>query len=392
MTVKTKKELFGIELTTYLQATKEEKGTILDGLVRQTKMHRLSIIRAFRRLQLSSPYRMVGTRGRKIQYDHACMEALQYIWKSADYCCGELLKPVIKERITIAKKEGLWKWNELIQGKIERVSIATLKRRIPKWRTSPVQRGISTTTPSAIKDTVPLFEGDWKKVRAGNGQIDTVAHCGGHMDGEFIFSCGYIDVATGWTVYRAQWNKGMIATQESLKNIHTEIPFPLVMIHPDCGTEFLNKVVMDWCEELDIKVTRSRSYHKNDNGYIEQRNNHVVRKWFGYSRLEHKELVPLMNTFYEKLSLYSNHFQAQRLCTGTKKIEEGKMRKVYEKEGVTPYERILARTDVKEEDKKRLQQEHTLLNPFTMHEELHKLKYAILKLNRTLTEEKVTNS
>jgi hypothetical protein len=392
MTVKTKKELFGIELTTYLQETKEGKGEILDGLVRQTGMHRISIIRSFRRLQLSSPYQDIGIRGRKIRYDHACMEALQYLWKSADYCCGELLKPVIKERVTIAQKEGLWKWNEEVERKVTSISVATLKRKIPKWRTSPVQRGISTTTPSAIKDAIPLFEGDWKKVSPGNGQIDTVAHCGGHMGGEFIFSCGYIDVATGWTIYRAQWNKGMMATQESLKKIYDHIPFPLVMIHPDCGTEFLNKVVMDWCAELPVKVTRSRSYHKNDNGYIEQRNNHVVRKWFGYSRLEYKELVPLMNTFYEKLTHYSNHFQAQRLCIGTKTIEEGKTRKIYEKEGMTPYERVLARTDVSKEDKERLQLEHSLLNPFIMHEELHKLKHAILRLNRTLTEEKVTNS
>ena len=389
MTMGTKKELFGIELGVYLQANKEEKGGILDGLERQTGMHRISIIRSFRRLQLASHYQEAGVRGRKTIYTHECMEALQFIWESADYCCGELLKPVIQERIAIAKEHKLWKWNEEVERKVMSISIATLKRKIPTWRTSPVQRGISTTTPSAIKDAVPLFEGDWKKISPGNGQIDTVAHCGGSMAGEFIFSCGYVDVATGWTIYRSQWNKGMLVTQESLKKIREYIPFPLSMIHPDCGTEFLNYVVMEWCEELQIVVTRSRSYHKNDNGYIEQRNNHVVRKWFGYSRLEHKELVVHMNTFYEKLSLYANHFQAQRLCTGTKTIEEGKTRKVYEQQGMTPYARILARTDVSSLVKEKLQQEHLGLNPFLLHTELHKLKHAILKLNRTLTEERI---
>lgn len=203
MTMGTKKELFGIELEVYLQANKEEKGTILDGLVRQTRMHRISIIRAFRRLQLASPYQEASTRGRKVMYDHTCMEAIQFIWRSADYCCGELLKPVIKERIAIAKKQGLWKWSNKVENKVTSISVATLKRKIPRWRTFPIQRGISTTTPSAIKDSIPLFEGDWKKVAPGNGQIDTVAHCGGSMAGEFIFSCGYVDVATGWTVYRA---------------------------------------------------------------------------------------------------------------------------------------------------------------------------------------------
>lgn len=181
----------------------------------------------------------------------------------------------------------------------------------------------------------------------------------------------------------------MIATQESLTKIQEGVPFPLTMVHPDGGTEFLNEVVMRWCKDETIEVTRSRSYHKNDNGYIEQRNNHVVRKWFGYSRLYHKELVPLMNTFYEKLALYSNHFQAQRLCIGTKNLCEGKVRKLYEKSGMTPYERTLARSDVSLPVKTKLEQEHSTLNPFSLHTELHTLKHAILKLNRTLTEERI---
>ena len=389
MTVKTKKEIFGIELTTYLQANKEEKGAILDGLVRQTGMHRLSIVRSLRRLQMSSVYNTPHIRGRKEYYTQDCIEAIRFIWVSADYCCGELLYPVIKERVAIAKNSGIWVWNDEVTHKVESISIATLKRKIPTWRTFPVQRGISTTTPSAIKDSVPLFDGDWKEIQVGNGQLDTVAHCGGHMGGEFIFSCGYVDVSSGWTQYQAQWNKGMIATKESLEGIALLLPFTLSMVHPDCGTEFLNSLVMEWCISKNIDVTRSRSYHKNDNGYIEQRNNHVVRKWFGYVRLEHKELVPVMNKFYKLLALYSNHFQAQRLCTGTKEIQGKRTRKVYELYGMTPYQRILSKDDVSREVKSQLQKEHKELNPYTLHKELHTMKNAILVLNRRLTEERV---
>lgn len=48
--MKTKKELFGIELQVYLEASKK-KGEILDSLVRQTGMWRKSIIRSFKRLR-----------------------------------------------------------------------------------------------------------------------------------------------------------------------------------------------------------------------------------------------------------------------------------------------------------------------------------------------------
>lgn len=389
MTMGTKKELFGIDLKNYLQLTKEGKGVILDNLVRQTGMHRISIIRAFRRLQLQSSKDGVSKRGRKEIYDYECMEAIQFIWKSADYCCGDLLHPVIEERILIAKKFGTWIWNENITRKVQAISISTLKRKIPRWRTEPVRRGISTTTPSAIKDAIPLFDGDWKKVKVGNGQTDTVAHCGGNMAGDFIFSCGYVDVSSGWTLYQAQWNKGMEATLISLNTVKRLLPFLLLMIHPDCGTEFLNNLVITWCEKENIDVTRSRSYHKNDNGYIEQRNNHVARKWFGYVRLEHKELVSMMNKFYVLLALYSNHFQAQRLCTGTKQLDNGKVRKVYELKAKAPYTRVLEKEYISQEIKDRLFVLHETLNPFTLHEELVNLRNAILKLNRKLTEERL---
>jgi hypothetical protein len=393
MTMGTKKELFGIELREYLGASKKIKTRIIDNLVRQTGMHRISIIRAFKRLQMSSVYHPPGKRGRKTYYTHEVLDAVHFIWKSADFCCGELLHPVISERVDIAKKQGTWIWSEEVTRKVLRISVATLKRRIPRWRDVSVRRGISTTTPSAIKDNVPLFEGDWKQVSVGMGQVDTVAHCGGSMTGEFIFSCGYVDVASGWSQYRAQWNKGMIATQESLSRISLSLPFPLSMIHPDCGTEFLNQYVLQWADTMNIDITRSRSYHKNDNGYIEQRNNHIVRKWFGYTRLEHKELVPLMNEFYELLALWGNHFQAQRLCIGIKETAGKRTRKVYEKVGKTPYQRILERDDVPTETKERLMREHAILDPYTLHTELHKRKDAILALNRRLTEErKVTNS
>ena len=160
---------------------------------------------------------------------------------------------------------------------------AVLKRRLPKMRTIPVRRGISTTSPSAIKNAVPLFQGSWNAVAIGSGQIDTVAQCGGSLEGEFIFSMGFVDVSVGWTEYRGQWNKTMNATKNSLEDIRSPMPYLIVMVHPDCGKEFLNTEVIAMiryaADEHSIEVTRSRAYHKNDNGHIEQRNDHVARKW-----------------------------------------------------------------------------------------------------------------
>jgi hypothetical protein len=384
--MKTKKELFGIELDTYLKASKKEKGKILDSLSRQTGMWRESIMRRFKRLQMESVNTPKKKRGRSVYYTHDVYEALEEIWKAANSCCGELLHPVIREYVSIFKRDDMWKHDDLVTGKLMAMSMATVKRKVSGWQCESGRKGISTTTPSAIKERVPIFQGSWHDVSVGYGQIDTVAHCGGSLAGDFIYSCGYVDVSSGWLAYTVQWNKGMEATKESLKHIQSHVPFPLLHLHPDCGTEFLNDIVMTWCEEEKIEVSRSRSYHKNDNGYIEQRNWHIARRWLGYDRLGCIELLSKIIKYYDFVCLYHNHFIAQRLCIGTKELPNGKHRKVYEKTGMTPYARICANPKVSEEIKKKLKIEHEKLNPKLLHDKISKMKYDILQANRHAAE------
>jgi hypothetical protein len=377
----TKKELFGIEIGAYLGASKGKKGEILDTLVRQTGMWRESIIRSFKRLQMQSALYRPKKRGRRAYYTAAEYDALKEVWSAANGCCGELLHPVIPEYVAIFKRDGMWAHSELVTGKLRAMSMATVKRAVSGWKCEG-RRGISTTTPSAIKSRVPIFEGSWHEVPVGMGQIDTVAHCGGSLTGDFVFACGYVDVTSGWIQYTAQWNKGMEATKESLAHIRTALPFDLVHIHPDCGTEFLNQIVMGWCEKERIAVSRSRSYHKNDNGYVEQRNGHIDRRWLGHARLGDRTLLSRLIAFYDLVCLYHNHFIAQRLCVGTKTLAGGRVRKVYENRGMTPYSRLLARRDVKTETKRQLRAKHRTLNPKTLHDMLTKEKCAILEANR----------
>jgi hypothetical protein len=386
MTMNTKKELFGIELQAYLNASKKEKGRILDSLSRQTGMWRESIMRSFKRLQMESAYSPKKKRGRSVYYTPDVYAGLKEIWEAANSCCGELLHPVIAEYVSIFKRDKIWKHSDEATGKLLAMSMATVKRKVNGWQCESGRKGISTTTPSAIKERVPIFQGSWHQVSPGMGQIDTVAHCGGSLAGDFVYSCGYVDVSSGWFHYTAQWNKGMEVTRESLKHIQSQLPFPLLHIHPDCGMEFLNQIVMQWCEKEKIEVSRSRSYHKNDNGYIEQRNGHIARRWFGYDRLGNKELLPKIIKFCDLICQYHNHFIAQRLCIGTKLLPNGKYKKVYEKTGMTPFSRLCANEKIPNEIKEKLKTEHENLNPKILHDKLLKIKHAILQANRHTTE------
>ncbi|WP_369046389.1 hypothetical protein [Sinomonas sp. P10A9] len=50
------------------------------------------------------------------------------------------------------------------------------------------------------------------------------------------------------------------------------VPFPVLGIDSDNGSEFINKALLAWCEQRRITFTRSRSGNKNDGAYVEQKN------------------------------------------------------------------------------------------------------------------------
>jgi hypothetical protein len=372
--------VYGIEVKHYLKANKKDKGVIIDGVIRLMNIERKSVIRAFRRAQLKEPWTRFGG-GRNTYYTIDSIAALKDVWLTANKCCGELLHPVVEEYVSILKRDKMWEHSKEATEKLLSMSMATIKRNTTGWRCVG-RKGISTTTPSSLKSRIPLFEGNWKEVSVGNGQIDTVAHCGSSMGGDFIFSCGYVDVSSGWIEYRGQWNKGAVATQESLNGIKDSLPFKLVMIHPDCGSEFLNNFVINWCTKENIQVTRSRSYHKNDNGYIEQRNGHIIRRHFGYVRYDNKETLEIFNDLAKLICLYHNHFIAQRLAIGTKVNSTGRVRKVYEVKAMTPYTRLLKKKVLSEEKQIELIKAHESLNPKTLLDKITKMKYTLINKNQ----------
>ena len=163
-----------------------------------------------------------------------------------------------------------------------------------------INHGKTTTDPSHLKHIIPIFKGPWNKLPPGNGQLDTVAHCGDTLLGDFVYTVSFVDSSTYWGVRRAQWNKGQTATKDNLVVIKARLPFPWIMGHPDSGSEFINWVANGWCDLNGVALTRSEPGKKNDNMYVEERNGHVVRKYLGWLRLDaDPAMVVLVNEYYE---------------------------------------------------------------------------------------------
>lgn len=387
MNMATKNDIFARYLKEYLKAPRARKSEILEHVVDVTRMHRKAAIRKFRMLQFRDWSWQEG-RGRSVYYTKDVDAALETIWGAANEPCGELLHPMIHEYVFLLNRDKLWKHGNVATGKLLAMKEHTVRRRVFSFdRRRKKGRGFSGTRPSLLKSIIPIFSGPWKGLPPGYGQIDTVAHCGHSLTGDFLWSVNYTDAETYWVILRAQWNKGQETTQKNLALIKEMLPVPLLGIHPDTGSEFINWTLKEWCEKEKIKMTRSEPGKKNHNMYVEERNGHVVRKYLGYMRLDTPELVHAANTLYDVLALYLNHFQTVRRTLSKERVG-AKYRRMYEKTPKTPYRRMMEHGAVTKETKEKLRAEHAKLNPLILKKQIDRLTTRILKLKNATAEPK----
>ena len=98
-----------------------------------------------------------------------------------------------------------------------------------------------------------------------------------------------------------------------LIKIRTRLPFPLLGIHPDNGTNLINALLYNYTIEERIEFTRSRAYKKNDNCFVEQKNSTHVRQVIGYLRYDTEEEMNLINDIYQnELRLFKNFFHKKK--------------------------------------------------------------------------------
>lgn len=375
MNMETKNQIFDRYKKQYFKARakkdKPELTRILNLVSDVSEMNRKSAIRRFSYLQKKGV--CLETRGRKTYYTPDTISALKDVWEASNRICGELLFSVIAEYVNILKRDKMWVNSNEATVKLLEMSLGTVKLKVGKFMKARNKgRGFSLTSPSSLKHIIPIFNGSWKDELPGSGQIDTVAHCGATLSGDFAYTLNYTDIATLWDVARAQWNKGQEATTKNIEFIKDGLPFLLRKIHPDTGSEFINWHCKKFCDINGIGMTRSRPNHKNDNMFVEERNGHIVRKYVGYARLDCKEAVEALNNLYAILCPYLNHFIPSRKCVEKVRVGSRYVKK-YEKIAKTPYQRALENKYISEEAKERLRFEHGQLNPLVMKKEIDKL-------------------
>ena len=216
-----------------------------------------------------------------------------------------------------------------------------------------------------LKKAIPVRTfTEWSDERPGFEEIDLVAHCGETTEGQYLNTLTCTDIATGWTECLGLPNKSQVAVSQAIQILRQRLPFPLLGLDSDNGSEFINDTLYRYCLDEQITFTRSRPYRKNDQAHVEQKNWSVVRHTIGYDRLETPEELDLLKSIYDDLRLYINFFQPVLKLVGKEQVD-GKTIKKYDL-AATPLRRVLASDLVSLEVKASLTYLYLHLNPVAL--------------------------
>lgn len=352
LSLSARREITKKEARAYAQASKKSKGLILDRLVAEVGWSRANARRQLNAaLARRGPARAVMRKPRPRSYGYDTLKVLQRVWQVAGSPCGKYLAPVMAS--TLANMEShaesgsfgevAARFSPEVRDQLLQMSAATIDRLLAPYKRLLHPGGKSTTRSRKNRhsEAIPIMTHvaavDWQP---GLVAIDTVAHCGHSTKGQYASTLTVTDVFTGWTINQAVRNKAAVWVAQAMSDIQSQFPYPIDHVHSDNGSEFLNDPVTKWADEHDIKMTRSRPEHSNDNPFAEQKNGAIVRRSAFDYRYDTETELALLNELWPLVNLRKNLFLPTKKVTGWALTATGKTVRTYDQPR-TPADRVI---------------------------------------------------
>ncbi len=346
----------------YRQATREEKGRILDEFCASTEYHRKYALRLLNGPP-PGPARP-RRRRRPTTYSAATIHALTTIWEAAGYPWSVRLKALLPVWLPWARRR--FHLSASVCQQLQGISARQIDRRLAAAKRQLRTRRYGRTKPgSLLKHHIPLKTDHGAVTEPGFAELDLVAHAGGRADGECAHSLNVTDIHTTWVETRAVLGRGERRVQEALEDIRQTLPFRLRGIDSDNGSEFINDHLYRYCQAQEIQFTRGRPYKKDDNAHIEQKNWTHVRKLVGYHRYDTPAAVAALNALYRhELRLFQNLFLPSVKLLSKQRVG-ARQRRCYDAPR-TPLERVQASATADPAAVAQLVTLRDRLDPFTL--------------------------
>ena len=177
---------------------------------------------------------------------------METLWEASDHLCGKRLAAVLPTLMTALERHGHWHVDPDLRQKLLQISPATIDRLLAPSRSAQGgqhrRRRTRVVTGVRRHTTVRTFNG-WKDVEPGWFEMDLVAHCGGRMEGPFLWTLVLTDVASGWSECVPLPSRDGLLVRSALQELQTLMPLPLRGLDVDNDTAFMNEDLERWCAE-----------------------------------------------------------------------------------------------------------------------------------------------
>lgn len=391
LTMQERKTVTKVMAQQYRRGSKKDKGEVLTRFVESTGYNRVYAARLLRnhgrRVEVKTGVFAEGSvrarkrgRARAREYDESVVKALRKLWRIGDYICAKRLVVFIREALPCLVRNRELRISKKVQEKLLRISASSIERLLAPERKKHTLKGRSGTKPGTLlKHQIPIRTfADWDDAQPGFIEMDLVGHDGGSTAGEYCQTLDATDVSTGWSEQLAVPTKAQSWVFEAIEEMRERLPFTLLGLDSDNGSEFINDQLLRYCEQHSLTFTRSRAGRKNDGCYVEQKNWTIVRRFAGYGRYETRDACKCLNDLYGLVREYVNFFMpSQKLI---EKVREGsQVRKRYDAPQ-TPYQRVLASPEIDASIKRSLKRTYATLNPAELKRGIERLQKMLLKM------------
>lgn len=337
LSVQARAEITGRYAGAYAKASKKDKGRMLDEVCAVTGWSRDN---ARRRLVAAAGRppgrRKPEPRARARNYSYDALKVLQRVWAASGGQCGTYLKesmPLLLNLLEASDElDDEPRYSPAVRNELETMSAATIDRYLAPARSTDQLRGRSTTKAGPLlRSSIKIRKaGDEVEQSPGFFEVDTVAHCGPTLKGELVRTLDMTDVLTGWTLTRSirdNAEKHIICALDAAVDC---LPLPVLGMDLDNGSEFISHGVVKWAADLDIYLTRSRPYRKNDQATTESKNNHLVRRYAFYHRYDTSEEREVLGRLWEQVNVKPSFLTPTRKPTGWGTDKASRRKRLYD--------------------------------------------------------------
>lgn len=362
----------------YQLASKRGKSRILDELCANTGWHRNHARKAL--AAALQPKIVTARPPRPVKYGPDVIAALTVCWTVLGMPAGKRLAPMLHELVAVLRHFGELAIDEDTAALLASMSAATIDRRLADERAKYRLRGRLGTKPgSLLKSQIPVRTwAEWDDARPGFVEIDLVWHDGGNRGGGHAFTLTVTDIATGWTENRSVPDKSAKCVLAALNDIAAKMPFPILGVDSDNGSEFINDHLLAWCTKRKITFTRARPGNKNDGCHVEQKNWAVVRTVVGYHRYDTAAELLLLNEIWQLQSRLTNYFYPQQKLIS--KVRKGAKVSKKHDEATTPFHRAIDHPTMTMQRIVAMTRTYSLINPAATQRQVKALTAQLLTL------------